>query len=153
MTWLSMKLADGMEVKLDQSAYTQYRELHNRDDRKKVFDAFWGKWKEFERTFGVTLHESLKKDTVYTRVRKYPDTLSRSLDRERLPPAVYQTLIAETNKGLPTLHRYFRLRARMLGLKEGEMRYYDIYPSRVARPLSYPLEQAKKMLLDSEKPL
>ncbi|TMH69985.1 MAG: oligoendopeptidase F family protein, partial [Betaproteobacteria bacterium] len=114
---------------------------------------FWGKWKEFERTFGVTLHESLKKDTVYTRVRKYPDTLSRSLDRERLPPAVYQTLIAETNKGLPTLHRYFRLRARMLGLKEGEMRYYDIYPPLVASSLKYPLDQAKKMVLESVRPL
>src|SRR5439155_46645 len=31
--------------------------------------------------------------------------------------------------------------------------YYDIYPSLVASSLSYPLEQAKKMVLDSVKPL
>jgi len=153
LPWPTVKLSDGKEVKLDQSAYTEHREAHNRDDRKKVFDAFWGKWKEFERTFGVTLHESLKKDTVYTRVRKYPSTLSRSLDRERLPPAAYETLIAESNKGLPTLHRYFRLRGRMLGLKEGEMRYYDIYPPLVQSSLKYPLDQAKKMALESAKPL
>ena len=153
LPWPTVKLADGNEVKLDQSAYTEQRESHSRDDRKKVFDAFWGKWKEFERTFGVTLHESLKKDTVYTRVRKYPGTLGRSLDRDRLPTAVYETLIAEANKGLPTLHRYFRLRARMLGLKEGEMRYYDIYPPLVSSSLKYPLDQAKKMVLESVKPL
>src|SRR5437667_7926543 len=153
LPWPTVKLTDGKEAKLDQSAYTEHREAQNRDDRKKVFEAFWGKGKEFERTFGVTLHESLKKDTVYTRVRKYPSTLSRSLDRERLPPAVYETLIAETNKGLPTLHRYFRLRARMLGLKDGEMRYYDIYPPLVASSLKYPLDQAKKMVLESVKPL
>ncbi len=153
MPWPSVKLADGKEVKLDQSAYTQYRELHNRDDRKKVFDAFWGKWKEFERTFGVTLTEALKKDAVYTKVRKYPDTLTRSLDGNRIPPAVYNTLVAEANKGLPTLHRYFRLRAKMLGIKDGEMRYYDIYPPLVESSLKYSLDQAKTMTLEAVKPL
>ena len=153
MPWPTVKLSDGAEVKLDQSAYTQYREARNRDDRKRVFDAFWGKWKEFERTYGVTLTESLKKDTVYTKVRKYPDTLTRSLDGNRLPPAVYNTLIAETNKGLPTLHRYFRLRGRMLGIKDGEMRYYDIYPPLVESSLKYPLEEGKRMVLEAVKPL
>jgi oligoendopeptidase F len=153
MPWPTVKLSDGKEVKLDQSAYTQYRELHNRDDRKKVFDAFWGKWKEFERTYGVTLTEALKKDAVYTKVRKYPDTLTRSLDGNRIPPAVYNTLIAEANKGLPTLHRYFKLRGRMLGLKDGEMRYYDIYPPLIESSLKYPLDEAKKMTLEAVKPL
>jgi oligoendopeptidase F len=153
MPWPSVTLADGRQVKLDQSAYTQYRESRNREDRKQVFDAFWGKWKEFERTYGVMLTEALKKDAVYTKVRKYPDTLARSLDANRIPPAVYNTLVAETNKGLPTLHRYFRLRGRMLGLKDGEMRYYDIYPPLVESSLTYSLDQAKAMTLEAVKPL
>ena len=152
LPWPTIKLADGREVTLDASAYTEHREAPNRDDRKKVFDAFWGKWKEFERTFGVTLNESLQKDSVYTRVRKYPDTLSRALDAERLPPAVYNTLIAETNKALPTLHRYLRLRAKMLGI-QGEMRYYDGYPPLVTGSPKYPLGEAKQMVLESVKPL
>lgn len=152
LPWPTVRLSDGKEVLLDQSAYTQYREAHNRDDRKKVFDAFWGAWKKYERTFGVTLHESLKKDAVYTSVRKYPDTLTRALDRERIPVAVYDTLIAEANKGLPTLHRYFRLRAKMLGIQDG-MRYYDVYPPLVQSSLKYPLEDGKKMVLEAVKPL
>jgi oligoendopeptidase F len=152
MPWPTVRLSDGREVKLDQSAYTEYREAPNRDDRKKVFDAFWGTWKQFERTFGVTFHESLKKDTVYTKVRKYPDTLSRALDRERLPAGVYETLIAETNRSLPTLHRYFRLRARLLGIT-GEMRYYDVYPPLVSSKRRYPIDEGKKMMLESVKPL
>src|ERR671928_539272 len=144
MPWPKVRLADGRELTLDQAAFTEHREAANRDERKRVFDAFWGKWQEFERTFGVTFHESLKKDTVYTRVRKYPSTLERALDRERLPRSVYDTLIAETNKGLPTLHRYFRLRARLLGLPEGEMRYYDIYPPLIVSDLKYPLAEGKR---------
>ncbi len=152
LPWPTLKLSDGKEVKLDQSAYTEYREAPNRDDRKKVFDAFWGAWKQFERTFGVIFHEGLKKDAIYTRVRKYPDSLARALDREHIPAAVYETLIAETNRNLPTLHRYFRLRAKLLGIA-GEMRYYDIYPPLVSSTRKYPIDEGKKMMLEAVKPL
>src|SRR5467141_4999373 len=49
MPWPTLRLADGKEVKLEQSAYTEYREAANRDDRKKVSDAICGTWKRFER--------------------------------------------------------------------------------------------------------
>src|SRR6267378_529261 len=51
MPWPTLRLADGRELKLDQSGYEVGREAPNRDDRKRVFDAFWGQWKEYERTF------------------------------------------------------------------------------------------------------
>lgn len=153
MPWPKVTLSDGREVTVDQSAYGELRELPNRDDRKKVFDAFWGRWKEYERTFGVTFYEHLKQDTAYTKVRKYKSTIERSLDGNRLPIAVYDTLIAETRANLPTLHRYFRLRAKMLGVPAGEMRYYDIYPPLVKSDLRYPLALGKQMTLDAVKPL
>jgi oligoendopeptidase F len=152
LPWPTIRLSNGKEVKLDQTASIEYREAANRDDRKKVFDAFFGTWKQFERTFGVILHESLKKDAIYTRVRKYPDTLSRALDSERLPAAIYETLIEETNRNLPTLHRYFRLRAKLLGIT-GEMRYYEMYPPLVSSERKYPIDEGKKMMLESVKPL
>ncbi|MGE5095872.1 MAG: oligoendopeptidase F [Betaproteobacteria bacterium] len=151
MPWPTIKLADGKEVKLDQSAYAAQRESPNREDRKKVMDAFFGKWKEFERTVGTTFYSSLKEATVYSRVRKYPDSLERSLDNNRVPKAVYDQLIASTNKNLPTLHRYFRLRARMLGVSD--MRYYDIYPPLVSGGRQFPLDEAKRLTLEAVKPL
>lgn len=149
--WPTIKLSDGKEVRLDQSAYTLYRALPNRADRMLVFDTFWGKWKEFERTMGVTFYESLKADSVYTKVRRYADTRARALDRSKLPPAVYDTLIKETNANLPTLHRYFRLRARMLGVDE--MRYYDIYPPLVGGDFKYPIDESNMIMLEAVKPL
>ena len=153
LPWPKVKLSDGHEVTVDQSAYGSLRELPGREDRKRVFDAFWGRWKEYERTFGVTFYENLKQDTAYTKVRHYKDTIGRALDRNRLPPAVYDTLIAETNANLPTLHRYFRLRAKMLGIAPGEMRYYDIYPPLVKSDLRYGVDQGKRMTLEAVKPL
>ena len=151
MPWPTVKLSTGVEVKLDQAAYTEHREAPNRDDRKKVFDAFFGRWKEFEGTFGTTYYGSLKEDTVYAKVRKYPDSLSRSLDANHLPRAVYDALIKSSNENLPTLHRYFRLRAKMLGV--AEMRYYDIYPPLVPGGREYPIDEGIRMMLESVKPL
>lgn len=147
MPWPKVRLSDGSEVTLDQSGYTKYRALDNRADRKLVFDAFWSKWKEFERSYGVMFYEMLKKDTVYTKARNYPDTLSAALDANKIPVAVYDMLIAQTHANLPTLHRYFKLRATMLGVSE--MRYYDIYPPLLKSELKYPLALGVSMMLDS----
>ena len=151
MPWPTVTLADGTQATLDQAAYTKYREVANRDDRKKVMDAFFGKWKEFERTLGVAFYGNLKEDTVYTRVRKYPDSITRALDANKVPREVYDALIRATNENLPTLHRYFRLRAKMLGVQE--MRYYDIYPPLVGRGREYSIDEGVKMMLESVKPL
>ncbi|MBV9190228.1 MAG: oligoendopeptidase F family protein, partial [Betaproteobacteria bacterium] len=153
MPWPTVKLSDGQEVRLDQAAYTKYRDVANRDDRKLVMDSFFGKFKEFERTMGVAFYGSLKEDTVYTRVRKYPDTMTRALDRNRVPRAVYDALIKATNDNLPTLHRYFRLRTKMLGIPAGEMRYYDIYPPLVPSGRKYPVDEAVQMMLAAVRPL
>ena len=151
MPWPTVTLADGTQATLDQAAYTKYREVANRDDRKKVMDAFFGQWKEFERTLGVAFYGNLKEDTVYTRVRKYPDSITRALDANKVPREVYDALIKATNENLPTLHRYFRLRAKMLGVQE--MRYYDIYPPLVGGGREYSIDEGVKMMLESVKPL
>src|SRR4029453_13334317 len=104
--------------KLDQSAYTHYREAPNRDDRKLVMDSFFGQWKGFEGTIGTALYSQLKEDSVYAKVRKYPDSMTAALDANNLPRSVYDALIKSANANLPTLHRYFRLRAKMLGVSE-----------------------------------
>jgi oligoendopeptidase F len=151
LPWPTVKLASGEEVRLDGTGYTKYREVADRGDRKRVMDAFFDAHQTYERTFGVLLHAELKEDAVYARVRKYPGSLARALDRNRVPVAVFDTLIREANANLPTLHRYFRLRARMLGVTD--MQYYDIYPPLVATGLAFPLAQAKKIVLEALAPL
>ena len=149
--WPTIKLSTGEEVKLDTSAYTRYREVPNRDDRKRVMDAFFGTFKTYEQTLGITLYSQLKEDAVMAKVRKYPDSITRTLDRNRVPVAVMDALIAQTNANLPTLHRYFRLRAKMLGVPQ--LHYYDIYPPLVQSDIKFPLANAKKLVLEAVAPL
>ena len=151
MPWPKLRLASGAEITLDQSAYTKYRESADRSDRKRVMDAFFATWAGFERTVGSMLSSQLKQDTVDARVRRYPDSISAALDRNRMPVAVYDTLIAQTEANLPTLHRYFRLRARLLGVTD--MRYSDIYPPLVHGAYGFPLDEGRRLIVDAMAPL
>jgi oligoendopeptidase F len=121
-------LSDGMKVRLDQSAYEKYRQSANRADRKLVFDSFWATWKGYESTDGAILTARIMGNVFTAKARKYPNALAAALFSDNMPQGVYRTLVAQANDALPTLHRYFKLRKRMLGIS-GELEYYDIYPT------------------------
>lgn len=151
MPWPTVKLSSGEEVKLTNTAYQKYRESANRDDRKLAMDSFFARWKEFEGTYGTLLYSTLKEHNVYAKARNYPDSITASLDANNLPRSVYDALIKSTNANLPTLHRYFKLRAKMLGITD--MHYYDIYPPLVHSDLKFPIDEGKQIVLAAVAPL
>ena len=151
MPWPTVTLADGTKATLDQAGYTKYRGVQNRADRKLVMDTFFGQYKQFERTFGTTLYGQMKIDSVNAKVHRYPDVITGALDQNAIPVAVYDTLIREANAHLGTLHRYFRLRAKLLGVTD--LHYYDIYPPLVAEDRRYSLDDAKRLTLEAVAPL
>ena len=151
MPWPTVKLSTGEEVKITNTGYQKYRESTNRDDRKAAMNAFFGRWKEFEGTYGTLLYSTLKEHDVYAKVRNYPDSITAALDNNNLPRGVYDALIKSTNANLGTLHRYFRLRARMLGITD--MHYYDIYPPLVQSDIKFPIDQGKEIVLKAVAPL
>jgi oligoendopeptidase F len=151
MPWPTITLSNGEEVRLDQSAYTKYRSVDNRDDRQAVFDSFWGKWKEYERTMGTTLIGQVNVHIFSQRQRGYENSLSAALDNNNIPEAVYRTLVSETGNNLDTLHRYFRLRGRMLGIDD--LRYFDIYPSMIETDKEFPISVGKQLTLEATAPL
>jgi oligoendopeptidase F len=119
-------LADGRNVTIDNSGYTRYRAEPNRADRIAVFREFWKTYGAYQRTFGVTLDTQVKRDLFCARSRNYPNCLAAALDSANVPETVYRTLIAEVNRALPTLHRAFKRRGRLLGIDD--LAYHDIYP-------------------------
>lgn len=145
-------LGDGKVVKLDKAAFSLHRASANREDRKKVFAAFFGRIHEYRRTFGTQLNAEVKKNIFYKKARKYESALHAALDGANIPVQVYHSLIENVNKNLGTFHRYLRLRKRILGLNE--LHYYDLYaPLLKDVDLKYTVEEAQKHILASLAPL
>jgi oligoendopeptidase F len=144
----TVTLSDGTEIYLDHTAYGLHRASKNREDRRLVFEHFFGTLNKFRRTFGTQLYGEIKKNLFYKNVRRYDSCLSSALDRDHIPTSVYHALIQNMNQQLPTLHRYLRLRQKLLGVDR--LYYYDIYPSLVKDvDLSYTYLEAQQIIKSS----
>ncbi len=141
-------LSEKKQVCLDATNYSLYRAASNREDRKIVFESFFETLQNFKRTFGTQLNGEINKNLFYKKVRKYDSCLESSLDRNNIPVDVYHKLIENVNNNLDTLHRYFKLRQRMLGLDE--LHFYDIYASLVKEvDLKYTYEESVAVITNS----
>lgn len=147
-----VELSDGKKVKLDQAAFALHKSSPVREDRRKVFAAYFGKLQEFHRTFGANLYAEIKKNLFYMRARKYSSCLEHALDAGNIPIRVYTGLIENVNAHLDTFHSYLNLRRRMLGVDR--LHYYDLYAPFVKDiNLKYTFDEACELVLDSLMPL
>ncbi len=145
--WPEVTLSDGEARRIDSQGYSRWRASDNRDDRKAVFDAFWSRWLEYRNSVGAVLNSHIQTQVSLAKARNYDSVLDRELFQDNLPPEIYRTLVEEVNKALPTLHRYFKLRGRMLGVEQ--MHYYDIYPPLVSLDKEFDIETSKRITLEA----
>ena len=149
----TVTLADGKSVELTVPGFELARQARVRDDRKRVFDGFFGSLKKLEGTLGANLAGSVLADVFQARAHHFGSSLEAALFADAMPATVYKQLVAQANAGLPTLHRYLKLRQRMLGI-EGELAYYDNYPPVVEPPAaSFSYENSKAIALAALAPL
>jgi len=145
-------LSDGTTAKLTKAGYSLYRASPNREDREAVFQAFWNTFTKFKGTFGTQLYANVKKDMFYTRTRGYESSLHSALDKNNIPTAVYMALIENVTNNLDSFGRFLNLKKRMLGVET--LKYSDVYaPVVKGIDLKYTFDEAKKLVLDSVKPL
>jgi oligoendopeptidase F len=152
MPFPEITLTAGEKVRLDASGYEKYRASPNKADRDAAFKAFWTRYNEFTRTFAATLNATVEASVAQRDVRKFPTTLDASLFDDNIPRSVYTQLLTDVNANLPTLHRYLKLRQKIMGLPQ--LGYEDLYAPIVQRvDLEWTPEQAMQMTLDSFAPL
>lgn len=152
MPYPTVTLSSGEKVLVDQAGYGRYRAVPNRADRKIVFEAFFGKFNDFRRSFGTQMDANVKSHIFYTNVRHYENSLERALDANNIPVEVYHSLIENVNKNLDSFHRYLDIKRRMMGLDT--LYYYDLYaPAVEGIDTEYDYEEARKMILAALKPL
>jgi len=145
-------LKSGEKVRLDAQAYTKYRTAADRADRDLVFKTFWSRYKDFERTLGATLDAHVKTHVFDKNVHKFASCLEAAIFASNVPTSVYTQLIKDVHTNLPTLHRYLKLRQRMMGVDQ--LRYEDLYAPIVSKvDLHYSPEEAKELVEKAVAPL
>lgn len=142
---------DGKPVRINANGYSLLRQHPDRAVRQQVFAAFYGRLGQYENTLGATLAARMRAGTITAKLRHYPNAVSASLSANQVPEAVVRTLVAQAHASLPTLHRYFKLRQRMLKLPD--LHYHDIYPELVVQERRYPVEEAARLTVEATRVL
>jgi oligoendopeptidase F len=145
-------LSNNETVELSAPAFTKYRTVENRSDREKVFSTFFTGYSKFQNTIGANLAGKVKNDLVYSKNRNYASTLEYGLSGPNIPVSVYENLISQIHKNLPTLYRFLDLKKRMLGVDT--LHYYDLYTPIVKEvKMPFTIEEGQKVIKDALKPM
>ncbi len=148
-----LKDEHGNDVELTHGRFIPvFMESKKREVRQAAFDALYGTYSKWSNTIGTALASHIRSQIFYARARKYESALHAALDPNAIPTSVYTNLIETVNRNLSHLHRYMRLRRRMLGVDELHM--YDIYAPLVADvDYKYSYDQAREMVEQGLAPL
>ncbi|HEY8444140.1 MAG TPA: oligoendopeptidase F [Clostridia bacterium] len=116
---------DGKPVKVTHGSYSLLMQNRNKEVRAKAYKAFYAEYKKLINTLCANYYANVKKNIFYAKARKYNSYLEKAVMAEDVPIEVYNALIKAVNDNLETLHRYIRLRKRVLNYSEYNM--YDMY--------------------------
>lgn len=148
--WPQVKI-DGKQRTIDQAGYTKWRSNEDRHVRKEVFNAFWSTYNQYEDTFGSLLSQTVLQHVIDARLHHYDSALAAAVSADDIPVGVYHQLVDSVNDNLDTLHRYLKLRKRMLGVDT--LHYYDIYPPLVKSDKAFTIDQARQLVRTATQPL
>ena len=142
----------GNPHQLTQGTFVPCQESSDRVLRKSAYENLYHSFAAFKNTAAATLNAQNKQLKFFAEARKYPNAFEASLDRTNVPTSVYLNLIEAVHKNFDKMHRYVRLRKKLLGVDD--LHFYDVYTPLVADvDKKIPYTQAKQTIYDALAPL
>lgn len=116
---------EGKETELSQSTLSLFLNDKKRSVREAAYRRFYAEFEKHKNTLAALYAGSVSKDIFRARARRFSGSLEAALFEKDVPTAVYSNLVEEVSRGLPVLHRYYRLRKKLLNIDE--LRHFDVY--------------------------
>ena len=143
---------EGNPLPLSNATFVTYEMSEDRELRRSAYEQMYGTLGGFRNTAAALLDAEAKKRRFFSTARKYQSPLAAAVASNRVSPEVYRNLVDTVNANLDKLHRYVRLRKKLLGVDELHM--YDIYAPMVSGASKViPFEEAKATVFDALAPM
>ena len=142
----------GEKIQITGGRFVPLEESKDRALRKEVFEKYYETFGSLKNTWAILYAGQIKQLMFNARARKYSTTLEASVDGNNVSPEVYKNLVEAINDNLDKMHRYVRLRKKLLEVDELHM--YDVYvPIVKDYEVKYTIEEAKELVLKAVEPL
>lgn len=114
----TIKGKQGEDIKLTDAVYQTILRGSDRDLRQRAFEAKMQSLAAINNTLAAIYAAEVKKNVFLARARNFPSALQAELAQDFVPEEIYTSLLTTTNNNLDSLHQYYELRRRVLGLEE-----------------------------------
>ena len=147
-----VKDGTGTERELSHGLYQMYLRSPDRTLRANAFQGMLSKYSDLENTMAELLYGEVQSHIFSVKAHKFSSCLEAALFPKKIPQAVYRSLIDAVRTGLPTLHRYVRLRKKLLQLDQ--IHLYDMYVPLIPQiEIHMGYKEAEDLVIESSAPL
>lgn len=134
------------------SSFVQLEMSSDRTLRKSAYEGLYGTYETFQNTMAGLFAANIKQASFFARSRKFASTRAYYLHDSNVPERVYDNLIETIHNNMDVMHRYVRLRKKMLGVDALHM--YDVYVPLLAEcDKKYSFDEARQMVKEGLEPL
>lgn len=124
----------------------------DRELRKRAYKQFYAVYDQHKSTIARLYEGQVKQDKFSCKARHYENCRQKALYPDNVPMSVYDNLVASVHDALPSLHRYYALRARLMDLPK--LAHYDVYvPLVPGVQKNTPYEEAVETIIEALAPL
>jgi oligoendopeptidase F len=142
----------GAEVQLTLSNYNKYRTSSDRRVRHDAVEALFGSLRQLQDVFAAEMAGQVRFNLLLARSRGYSTARQAYLDKDNVDTAVYDNLLNTVGANLAPMHRYIRLRKRVMALPD--LHIYDLYTPMVRTvPMRFTYDDARRIIPESLAPM
>ena len=142
----------GQTFPLSHARYGRLLESHDRRVRRDTFKNYYSGFHSIRNTLGTTLAAEIRSHTLNARLRGYGSALEAALQPNDIPIDVYHNLISTVNANLPRLHRYMKVRRKLMGLDK--LHIYDLYVTLApSADVEVPYAEGSRIVAEAFRPL
>ena len=144
--------SEGKPHPVSQGTFVACEESPDRVLRQNAYESLYDGFNAFKNTAAGLLNAQNKQLKFFADARKYPSAFEAALSRTNVPTSVYLNLIEAIHNNADKMHRYIRLRKKLLGVDK--LHFYDIYTPLVPGVDQHiPFEQARQTVYDALAPM
>ncbi len=142
----------GKKYELTHASYGMYIRDRDRVLRKNTFQKHFSLYKSYENTLGELLSGQVECHLFNAKARHYSSCLEAALFPHNIDVKVYHSLINAVNDNLHVLHRYVKLRKKILGVDS--LHLYDMsVPLTEGIDIKMAYDEAEDVVIQSVAPL
>ena len=123
----------------------------DRDLRRTAWESYADGYLKVRNALTATYAAAIKYDAFSARARRHASTRAAALHRTNVPLEVFDGLLATFERHLPTWHRYFGVRAKILGVEQ--LQPYDLWAPIGADAAALSYEQCVEWICEALAPL